>query len=491
MGYMLKAASLFLCQLVLAGQAWAVDPVCFECGQDDETPYLSLAAQQFHARDYGHKESVKHRRLSLRGRKLFRDTMGLIRKHYVERLSEREILTASLEKLALILPPRCLEEVPRVKGCRDDPETCFSSTLSEMAAHCKLDPESLLLSALNFLLSDLDHNSSLLDPGMLREVRISTSGKFGGIGMVVTRRGDDYVVISSIEGTPAHKAGIRGGDIVLEIDGERIRGMPLPRVLRKVRGPAGSSIRVTLKNKEEGTIRSHRLKRKLIRIGPVRSAVLPGGIGYLRIVNFQETTAREVRRALYRMNRGRKRRLQSLILDLRDNPGGLFDQAIKVADLFLSSGVIISVRGHYARLNRDFKAKRAGTFRQVPMVVLVNRGSASASEILAAALQARPHVLLMGERSFGKASVQGVFLLGRGMALRLTTARYYTPGGENIDGGGVVPDILINPIAKEGQAKNLGLFTRKQGPDDKWVAAAREYLAPSRATNHSVFSSFY
>jgi carboxyl-terminal processing protease len=422
---------------------------------------------------------------------LFMETMNLIRKHYVGVYPHKEAFNEAIQRLTLYAPPQCMEGCVRYEDCWDGPEQCLLRTMETICQRCAFNKEELSYKVLNWMLSDMDHNSAVLDPAMLQEISISTSGKFGGVGMVVSRKAGDYVVISAIEGSPAHRAGIRPGAVVLEIDGQSIHGMNLPNVLKMVRGRVGE--RITLKIGDPGSNKVRRvvLRRSLIRISPVRHKILPNNIGYLRIVNFQQSVFIETKKALTEIYAKTNHHPKGLIIDLRDNPGGLFDQAIKVADLFLDSEVIISVRGNYEKLNKDFRATGNQEFPRTPIVVLINRGSASAAEILAGALQSRPNVLVAGERSFGKASVQGVFPLSDGMALRLTTAHYFTPDGRNIDGKGIDPDIVFNKLIEESDRLSAYHYHEKAPETDQWITRALELLPDSSRGRSPIFLSLF
>lgn len=374
---------------------------------------------------------------------VFNQALALIKKYYGREVFGIHEFKRALDRVSIVMLPHCLDEVPQAGEEAVDPEKWFIRALRSICARCGADAGRTLLTSLNYLLHDLDPRSGLLGPAMVRELKITTSGRFGGVGVVVSPKDGKYIVISAFEGSPAHKAGIQSGDTVLEIEGEPIGGLPVPEVLVKVRGRAGTHISLTIRSRRTGEISEFRLRRRTIRVPPVQYSDLGDGIGYVRIVNFQQTTSSEARRALKRLYGKSRNHLKGLILDLRNNPGGLFDQAIDVANLFLSDQVITRLRGTDGGTNQEFRASKRGTFPEVPMVVLVNRGSASASEILAAALNQRSNVFLMGEPTFGKASVQGIFLLDRGMALRLTTAHYYTPEGQDIDKIGIEPDIRI------------------------------------------------
>lgn len=422
---------------------------------------------------------------------LFKETSKLIKKHYVDGRPTQEVYEDAVTRLSFYLPPHCVEGVSRFEDCWDGPETCLLRTLATVCRRCPIDQEKLSFKVLNWILSDMDHNSAVLDPAMLQEISISTSGKFGGVGMVVSKKAADYVIVSAIEGSPAHRAGIRPGAIVLEIDNQPIHGMGLPNVLKMVRGPVGKIITLKIDDRADGKIRIVKLRRNLIRIAPVRHKVLDNDIGYIRIVNFQQRAFVETKRALSKIRHRTRGAPKGLIIDLRDNPGGLFDQAIKIADLFLESEIIISVRGNYSKLNKDFRATRNHEFPHTPIVVLINKGSASAAEILAAALQSRPNTLVAGEKSFGKASVQGVFPLFDGMALRLTTARYFTPDGRNIDGKGIEPDVEFDDLIRESNLMSAYYYQEKTPDNDRWVMKAREILPGGPNKRAPIFLSLF
>jgi carboxyl-terminal processing protease len=423
--------------------------------------------------------------------RLFSTIIEMIDSHYAGNFVEKREFDRTLEELAMMTLPHCTERVTPLAGCDDEPARCFLEAIHSVSACSNRKMKQVLIRAMKILLRNLDPNSALMDANMVKELRISTSGKFGGVGMVVGVKQGDYVVVSALDGSPAFKAGIKPGDKVLAIDGEPIHGLPLLEVLSKVRGPSGSRIRLTIGSRDKGVTRQVTLRRQVIRIPPVRYERLDGNVGYLRIINFQTGTAKAARRALRRLFRDTPGGLKGLILDLRSNPGGLFDEAIKVADLLLSSKTITVVKGRLQGINREFKAKRSHTFPQVPTVVLINRGTASGSEILTGALRQRPDVVVMGEHSFGKASVQGVFLLGEGRALRLTTAHYYTPEGLDIDGKGIKPDIEVqDPDDRSDRVEPRGLGDSDLRHDPV-VAKALKYIATGRSHAKSPFPTLF
>jgi len=428
---------------------------------------------------------------SITGFQPFDYAVHLLKQNYVEELPDTLLFDVPLSRMEMTLLPQCTEDLTSMDECSGERGECFARAIRSIASRCNIRQERLLEIALNYILKNLDPNSGLLDEAMLKEVKISTSGKFGGVGLVVASREGNYIVVSPFEGSPAHRMGIKPGENVLEIDGQPVHGLPLAEVLRKVRGPVGSMISFTLKDPQSDKIRHVRLKRRQIVVPPVRYGMPVDGIGYLRLVNFQESTYVEAEQALHRLISGRAAPLKGLILDLRDNPGGLFDQAIEVAELFLSSGVITSLRGHNSRLNREFRANGESLVPKIPIVVLINNGTASASEILAGALKGKPGVVLMGRHSFGKASVQAVFPLGRGTALRLTTAHYYTAQGADIEGKGLEPDIKFDDSYDnhiEGTADPLagdGLAT------DHAVTKAIEHILSSQKSGDRLFESLF
>ena len=415
---------------------------------------------------------------------LFREAINLVADHYVEKFSTGELLKMVMDKLVLIVLPQCVEGAER---CPEENQECFVRNIEMMSERCNLDITRLLFAGLNISLQELDPNSCVMDTGMLKELEIGTSGKFGGVGMVVSARQGDYVVVSPFDGSPAYKAGIKAGDTILEIDGQSLHGLPLLEVLRKVRGPAGTVMSVRVMDKKSRTVRHIRLQRRMIRIPPVRFLSLGSQVGYLRIVNFQKGTAAEVYKALGQ-GAGES---SGLILDLRDNPGGLFEEAIQVANLFKTSGIITSVKGRENSLNRDFRANGQYRLPQIPLVILINKGTASASEILAGALQGLSKVLVMGERSFGKASVQLVFPLNRGMAVRLTTAHYYTADGRDIDGKGLEPDAILDDSDESLTKGRIDLLSSEQLKSDSDIRAALAYLHSGARPTRSPFSSLY
>lgn len=317
------------------------------------------------------------------------------------------------------------------------------SDVIELVEKNYVDPvetKKLIEKAIQGMVHSLDPHSSLLLPDALKELQVDTQGKFTGIGISITMRGGFVTVISPIQGTPAYKAGIKAGDRVIKVDSESITD--LRDAVKKIRGPKGTKVAVTIVRKGLKEPLEYKLLRDVIPIESVKSLSLNPGYGYIWVTNFRESTTQDIVKALEKLQAGGAP-LKGLILDLRGNPGGLLDQAIKVADLFLEKGKILSIEGRSKRNTRIFNAKPDDPPRSYPMVVLINGGSASASEIVAGALQDQKRALILGTTSFGKGSVQTVETLRDGYGLKLTIARYYTPSGRSIQAKGIEPDIIV------------------------------------------------
>ncbi len=414
----------------------------------------------------------------------FFQALKFVQQHFVEKVDEVTLLNNAIRKLVFVTPPYCQENLASMRDCPYDPYRCFSDSIMIISMRCGYDPEKLSLKALDLLLKDLDPYSTSLDSAMINELKIAASGRFAGVGMAVGFRDGDYVVISPFESSPAYKAGIRAGDKLLEIDGVSLHGLTLMEALKMVRGRNGSDVKFKIQDPQTGDIHNVKLKRTLIRASSVRTQLLGNNIGYLRISNFQKDTREEVFKSVNRMKLATHGKLRGLILDLRDNPGGLFSEAIRVSDLFLKDGVITSLRSRGTRLKRDFSASGKGPFDSLPVIVLINSGSASASEILAGALQNRPNSLIIGSRSFGKASVQDVFPIRADLALRLTTAHYYTANGNDIEGTGIRPNIAVKQESKKTRERGSS-FDEDQILNDPEVKMAYEYLNSNKSGNFS------
>ncbi len=303
------------------------------------------------------------------------------------------------------------------------------------------DPHELIYGAIKGMVENLDPHSSFMTKEEHKDLMIETKGSFTGIGIEITTRDNSITVVSPIEGTPAYKAGIKAGDQIIRINDESAAEMTLSDAVKRIRGPKGSSVKLTIRREGNEKPLEFELTRDVIPLRSVRHYRLSPEIGYVRISNFQSKTEPDLKKALEALEEDG--RLNGLILDLRNNPGGLLNQAIKVSDLFLDQGTIVSTKGRDPSQNMEITAQLDQPSRSYPMIVLVNEGSASASEIVAGALQDNKRALVLGSKTFGKGSVQTILPLSDGSGLRLTTARYYTPSGHSIQLTGIVPDIEL------------------------------------------------
>ena len=302
--------------------------------------------------------------------------------------------------------------------------------------------ENLIEAAINGMLTSLDPHSSYLSPKNFRDMQVQTRGEFGGLGIEVTMENGYVKVVSPIDDTPAFRAGLKPGDLITHLDGEPVQGLTLSEAVEKMRGKVGSDRKLTIRRQGRDAF-DVSVTRAIIKIRSVRSRMEGEDIGYIRITSFSEQTATGVERALKRFKTEAKDKLKGIVLDLRNNPGGLLDQSVKVSDAFLNPGEIVSTRSRRADEGQRFNAKPGDAADGLPIVVLLNGGSASASEIVAGALQDHRRGIIMGTRSFGKGSVQTIIPLSGHGAIRLTTARYYTPSGRSIQAKGIDPDIVV------------------------------------------------
>lgn len=303
-----------------------------------------------------------------------------------------------------------------------------------------VDSKELIEEAIQGMVHGLDPHSSLLPPDDFKELQLDTKSEFTGIGVSITMQNGFVTVISPIEGTPAYKAGIKAGDKIVKVDGKPTK--KLRQAVKMIRGPKGTEVVVTIIRGEVNKPMNIKLIRDVIPVESVRAIVLKPGYGYIWITNFRDNTAEDTVTKLEQLESGEVH-LKGLIMDLRDNPGGLLNQAIKVSDIFLEKGKILSIKGRLKKNTQIFKAKPNLKKRSYPMIVLINGGSASASEIVAGALQDQKRALILGTTSFGKGSVQTVEPLREGYGLKLTIARYYTPSGRSIQAKGIEPDIIV------------------------------------------------
>lgn len=317
----------------------------------------------------------------------------------------------------------------------------------------EVDPEKLTNSAIDGMLKTLDPYSTYLSPERYRELEIGTSGEFGGVGMEVSEENGVLTVITPIEGSPAEKAGIKPRDQIIEIEGKSTQGMVVQEAVRLLRGPSGTPVKITIRRAGEQEPRVITLIRDKIVVKSVKPKLLENGIGYVKLAQFQDRTSQELTEAIAGLETQNGAELSGLILDLRNNPGGLLTEAIDVVDEFIDSGLIVSVRGRTQDQTREYYATKNGSFQTFPVVVMVNDGSASASEVVAEALQDSKRAVILGTKTFGKGSVQTIIKLEDGSGLKLTTAKFYAPSGRSINEVGVTPDIKVENT--EDQDKQL------------------------------------
>ena len=306
----------------------------------------------------------------------------------------------------------------------------------------EVPPKDAIYNAIKGTLRGLDPHSSFLDPEMYREMQVETSGSFGGLGIEITLKDDVLTVVAPIEGTPAYRAGIHSGDRIVKIEGLSTKDMQLTDAVKRMRGKPGSKVTISIMREGFTEPKDFPIVREQIRVQSVKNQELEPGIEYIRLRQFQEQTAGDLEAALEKDSKDQK--IQGLILDLRNNPGGLLTSSVEVTEKFIDSGrLIVYTEGRVRNQNMRFQANSKKVYSDFPMVVLVNQGSASASEIVAGALQDWGRAVVIGTQSFGKGSVQTIIPLSDGSGLRLTTAKYYTPKGRSIHGKGVTPDIIV------------------------------------------------
>ena len=314
----------------------------------------------------------------------------------------------------------------------------------------------LIESAINGMLMSLDPHSSYLDAQSYKYMNEQTKGKFGGLGIEVTMDQGVVKVVSPIDDTPAFKAGIKPGDYITNIDGESVVGMSLNDAVDKMRGKAGTKVKLTIRRINEKPF-DVTLKREEVKIQSVKSDIKDGDVAYIRITSFSEDVDKMTEKAIKKAQKELGDKFKGVVIDVRNNPGGLLDQAVGVADLFLNQGEIVSTRSRNEEDTVRYSARPGEIIPGLPMVVMINDGSASASEIVAGALQDHKRAIILGEKSFGKGSVQTVIPLDKYGAMRLTTARYYTPSGRSIQAKGIEPDIEVHPAKVEEFENNFGL----------------------------------
>jgi carboxyl-terminal processing protease len=325
----------------------------------------------------------------------------------------------------------------------------------------EMDSKTLIEGAINGVIRSLDPHSAYMTADMYKELEVETRGSFGGLGIEITIKKDVLTVVSPIEDTPAFLAGIKAGDQIIRIDGNSTKDISIMEAVKKLRGPKDSKVTITIIRENLDKPKDVVLTRAIIKIKSIRSKIFNDNIGYIRIASFQERTVDDLQKALEEFD-AKVHIPRGLILDLRNNPGGLLNQAIAVSDVFLKSGTIVTTKGRIQSMETMAVAKDDGYEPKCPIVILVNEGTASAAEIVSGALQDNGRALVVGTQTFGKGSVQTVIPLEDGAAIKLTTAKYYTPKGRSIQAEGITPDIIIKYIKSSDDKESSDDFIREK-----------------------------
>jgi carboxyl-terminal processing protease len=325
----------------------------------------------------------------------------------------------------------------------------------------EVDSRKLLEGAINGMMKSLDPHSTYMTAEMYKDLEAETRGSFGGIGIEITIKKDVLTVVSPVEDTPAYNAGIKAGDHIIQIDGKSTKDITIMEAVKKLRGPKDTKVTVTIVREDMTKPKDFVITRSIIKIKSVKSKIYDDHIGYIRVSSFQERTADDLKKEL-RDIKAKNGVLEGIILDLRNNPGGLLNQAVSVADVFLKSGVIVTTKGRTRNMETKSVAKDDGDEPACPIIAMVNEGTASAAEIVSGALQDNGRALVLGTKTFGKGSVQTVIPLEEGSALKLTTAQYYTPSGRSIQAEGINPDIIIKHIRPPEEREMTDDFIRER-----------------------------
>ena len=357
----------------------------------------------------------------------------------------------------------------------------------------EVDDKTLLENAIRGMLSGLDPHSTYLNPEEYKELKIGTTGQFGGLGIQVGMEDGFVKVISPIDDTPAFRAGIKAGDLIIRLNEKPVKGMTLNDAVNIMRGKPGTEITLVIVRDDNSNPLTFTIKRDIIKVKSVKSRLLEKDFGYVRVSTFQSRTATHLKEAIDALNKKNESSLKGLVLDLRNNPGGVLNAAADVSDLFLSDGLIVYTKGRVQNSYFEFKAKSNDILNNAPIVVLINGGSASASEIVAGALQDQKRAVIMGSKSFGKGSVQTIQELRNGGAVKFTTARYFTPSGRSIQADGIEPDISLDHY-KLSASEDNGLKRIKEAdltghisnPDEKNDPPLTDKADESKQSNDSM-----
>lgn len=325
----------------------------------------------------------------------------------------------------------------------------------------KVEMKKLVYGAINGMLQSLDPHSSFLDPDFFNNLAVETTGSFGGLGIEISTRKGYIAVIAPIDDTPAAKAGIKPNDLIVKIEGKSTKGMTLMEAVKLLRGEPGSYVKISIWRKGMVTPKQVTITRAIIKVKAVKDDILEPGYGYVKITSFNAQASKSLEKSLKKLE-AQEGGMKGLVLDLRNNPGGLLDQAAKVTDKFIKSGLIVYTQGRIQTQDIRLGASKPGTHPDFPMVVLINGGSASASEIVAGALQDHKRAVIVGEQSYGKGSVQTIIRLEDGSGLRLTTAKYYTPSGREVQAKGIIPDFEVPGTIWDGMDQEHANFFRER-----------------------------
>ncbi|MBN1382457.1 MAG: S41 family peptidase [Deltaproteobacteria bacterium] len=325
----------------------------------------------------------------------------------------------------------------------------------------QVEPQTLIQGAIEGMMKSLDPHSTFMTADMYQELEVNTRGSFGGIGTEITILKDVLTVVAPIEDTPAFRAGIKAGDQIIKIDGKSTKDINIMEAVKKLRGPKDTKVTLTIMRKSAAKPLEFIINRAIINIKSVKTKIYDDHIGYIRVASFQERTGDDLGKAVNDIQT-KVKTLKGIVLDLRDNPGGLLTQAVDVSDAFLKSGLIVSIKGRAKNMHSEYSAKDDGYEPECPIIVLVNEGTASASEIVSGALQDNGRGIILGTKTFGKGSVQTVIPLEEGAALKLTTAKYYTPSGRSIQAEGINPDIIIRQVKNAYEEESPGSVLREK-----------------------------
>ena len=352
----------------------------------------------------------------------------------------------------------------------------FTDVLSLVRASYveNVDMDDLIYGAIRGMLNTLDPHSSFLTPEMYEDMQADTHGEFGGLGIEITVKDGDLIIVSPIEDTPAYAAGIQAGDQIIKINGKVTRDLEIMEAVRMMRGPKGEAITISVRRHGVADFLDFTIVRDIIKIQSVKSDLLQGQYGYIRVSQFQDRTSHDLKEHLKSLRQDNAGQLKGIILDLRNNPGGLLDQAVAVADIFLNDGLIVYTEGREVEAQMTFSAQEDGTEPEYPLIVLINGGSASAAEIVAGALQDHSRAVILGEQSFGKGSVQTIIPLDDNSGLRLTTARYFTPSGRSIQARGISPDIVVSSLIT-AQPEDTGTLVREEDLENHFKSSVEKH----------------